>query len=79
MIYFIRTDLMLWAVCLGIVLSFISFLLLMIKKNVKETPFEILHRKFSMGEIDTYEYEQQKRQLQKDEDLKTKMFFLSRR
>jgi uncharacterized membrane protein len=55
----------------------VSFLRSIAKKKSKETPEIILERKFSSGEIDSHEYNRRKRQLQKDEDLKTKKFFLS--
>lgn len=61
----------------GLVGIILSINLFFSKKNTRENPITTLQKKFSNGEIDAYEYEQHKRQLQKEEDLKMKSFFLS--
>jgi hypothetical protein len=49
-----------------------------LKKNVKESPLSGLQRQLSSREIDHIEFERQRRQLQMDEDLRMKSFFLSK-
>jgi len=66
------------AVAAMFAVAFIYFFLRSIaKKNVKESPEHLLEQKFSKGEINAYEYNQRKRQLQREEDLKIKIFFLA--
>ncbi len=75
--YYTETNILLFTICLFIA-CMVFIMRSIMKKNVKGTPQNILEQKLSKGEIDTYEYNQRKRQLQRDEDLKIKMFFLSR-
>jgi len=63
--------------CLALI-SFLTVRLYFSKRNTKENPLSILQRKLSEGKIDTYEYRKQIRQIQKEEDLKMRSFFLSR-
>jgi putative membrane protein len=71
-------DLIWWAIWFIILVSFFSFFVPVSRKHAKSSPLDILQRRFSNGEINIHEYEQRKRFLEKDEDLKTKIFFLSR-
>jgi uncharacterized membrane protein len=66
-----------WAVWFILLSSFFYFFVPVSKKNANNSPLDILQRRFSNGEINIHEYEQRKRFLEKDQDLKTKMFFLS--
>jgi len=63
-----------WAVGLLLIVSILIFRRLTSSKN-KKTPHDLLQSRYTAGEITIYEYEQQKRHLYKEEDLKTKMFF----
>jgi uncharacterized membrane protein len=46
-------------------------------RNLKSSSLEVLHQKFRKGKISEQEYEKTKRLLEKEKDLKSKMFFLS--
>jgi uncharacterized membrane protein len=72
------TQLSLFVVFLIAAVSVISAARIFLRNKIKESPLETLNRKFSNGEIESYEFEQRKRQLQKEEDLKLRSFFLSR-
>ena len=67
-------------VLIGLMAAVFLFTLIRIRlsSNHKESPILKLQREFSMGKLDAYEFEQRKRQIQKEEDLKTRSFFLSR-
>ena len=67
-----------WAIWILALVSFFIFPRFFPRKNIKKTPFDNLQSKFSNGEISLREYEQIKRQLYREEDLKMKMFFLSK-
>lgn len=48
-----------------------------VSRNLKNQSLEVLHQKFLKGKISEQEYEKTKRLLEKEKDLKMKMFFLS--
>ncbi len=75
--YFFGMNIIWWAVWFILLSSFFYFFVPVSKKNANNSPLDILQRRFSNGEINIHEYEQRKRFLEKDQDLKTKMFFLS--
>jgi len=75
--HFFGMHLIWWAVWFTILVSFFSFFVPISKKSAKNTPLDILQRRFSNGEISVYEYEQRKRFLEKDRDFKMKIFLLS--
>jgi len=75
--HFSDNYLSLFLVCFVVIISVISALRMLLKKTNKESPIDALQKKFTKGEIANYEFEQRKRQLQKDEDLKLRSFFLS--
>jgi putative membrane protein len=75
--HFLGMDLiwwMIWPILMGL---FFSFFKPVLKKNAKNTPIDILQRRFSNGEISMDEYEQRKRLLEKDVDSELRMYFLS--
>lgn len=79
---FIHTILNIQLISIEVILP-ISLLLLVVfkfifKKNVKEPPLSGLQQQLSSGKINPIEFERQKRQLQMDEDLRMKSFFLSK-
>ena len=74
--YFLGMDLLWWGFWCIVLVSFFIFFVPVLRKNVRNTPIDNLQRRFSKGEMSIYEYEQRKRFLEKDEDLKRKMFFL---
>ncbi len=74
---FFGMNLIWWAIWFIILISFFTFFVPVSKRNAKFTPLDILQRRFSNGEISVFEYEQRKRFLGKDQDLKLKLFFLS--
>ncbi len=75
--HFLGMDLAWWAVWFIILTFFFVNFVPVSKKNAKNTPLDILQRRFSNGEISVNDYEQRKRFLGKDQDLKLRMFFLS--
>ena len=75
--HFLGMDLAWWAVWFIILTFFFSYFVPVSKKNAKNTPLDILQRRFSNGEISVNDYEQRKRFLGKDQDLKLRMFFLA--
>ena len=77
--HFFGMDLIWWLVWAITLICFFSFFVPVPRKTAKKhIPLDILQHKLSSGEINIYEYEQKKRFLEKDEDLKTRLFFLSR-
>lgn len=76
--HFLGMDLIWWAFWFILLTSFFTFFVPVLRKNAKNTPIDNLQRRFANGEINIYEYEQRKRFLEKDEDLKRRMFFLFR-
>ncbi|MEO8761724.1 MAG: hypothetical protein ABI448_12580 [Bacteroidia bacterium] len=58
-------------------ISALKFHRILLGKNNKQNPHDLLKNRCAAGDITTYEYEQQKRQLYRDEDLKIKTFFLA--
>jgi putative membrane protein len=75
--HFVGMDLIWWAICPIVLISFFYFFVSVSKKYAKKTPLDILRRRFSFGEISVNEYEQRKRFLEKEQDLQTRMFFVS--
>jgi len=67
---------MMWAIGVVLLASFFAFRRFISNKSTK-TPHDLLQGRYDAGEITIYEYEQQKRQLYREEDLKIKMFFLA--
>lgn len=59
------------------ILSLFIFIPIM-RKNAKDTPIDILQKRFSKGEISVIEYEKRKRVLEKDSDLKIRQYLVSR-
>lgn len=76
--HFLGMDLIWWIIWGITLISFFSFFVPVSRKTLRYKPLDILQRKLSNGEINIYEYEQRKRFIEKDEDLKTKLFFRSR-
>jgi uncharacterized membrane protein len=54
-----------------------SFFGAIARKILRNSPLDILHQKFSKGKISEQEYEKEKRFLEKEQDLKMRMFFYS--
>jgi uncharacterized membrane protein len=74
---FLGMNLIWWAIWFILLISFFSFFVPVSKRNANNTPLDILQRRFSNGEITVSDYEQRKRFLCKEQDLKLRMFFLS--
>jgi len=70
-------NLIWWAVWLIVLISYFYFFKPVLKKDVKNSPLDILQRRFSTGEINVQDYEQRRRFIEKDCDLRTRMFFMS--
>lgn len=75
--HFFGMDLIWWVIWSVFLLAFFYFFVPISRKNAKNNPFDILQRRLSNGEISIHEYEQRKRFLEKDQDLKLKIFFMS--
>jgi len=75
--YFFGMSIIWWAIWFTFLISFFYFFVPVSKKHAKQTPLDILQRRFSNGEISVFDYEQRRRFLEKDHDFKIKMFFLS--
>lgn len=75
--HFFGMDIIWWLIWFTALVLFFSFFVPVSKKHAKQTPLDILQRRFSNGEISVHEYEQRKRFLEKDHDLKIKLFFRS--
>lgn len=75
--HFLGMDLVWWAIWFIVLTFFFSYFVPVSKRNAKNTPLDILQRRFSNGEISVNDYEQRKRFLGKDQDLKIRMFFLA--
>lgn len=66
-----------WTIAILALISLLKFRRVVLEKNNKQNPHDILKHKYATGEISVFEYEQQKRQLYREEDLKIKTFFLA--
>ncbi len=75
--HFFGMDLIWWAIWLAVLISYFSFFAPVLKKNIKNSPLDILPRRFSTGEISVQDYEQRKRFIEKDCDLRVRMFLMS--
>lgn len=75
--HFFGMDIIWWLIWFTALILFFSFFVPVHKKHAKQSPLDILQRRFSNGEISVHEYEQRRRFLEKDHDLRIKLFFRS--
>jgi putative membrane protein len=71
-------DIVWWICWAPLFMLFFSLFLPILRKNAKNTPLDILERRFLKGEISMIEYEKRKRILEIDSDLKIRQYLISR-
>lgn len=55
-----------WLFWVALIAVFFSLLTPVPRKRVRETPLQILQRRYAAGEISTQEYEERKKRLEQD-------------
>lgn len=58
-----------WLFWIGLIVAFFSLLTPVPRRRTRETPLQILQRRFAAGEIAEKEYEERKRTLERDASL----------